>query len=151
MTDASNIHNNVIKLQVKVTANDSQYKDDAGTRMGYTLSQEAIDLSNKISSTRIFMEDLINEYAGLDYLQKEFRLDVNHLSDYDKKLFLSHITMPSEYEEYCSRPSLMSAGIAEYKETMQRMLNKVSEELYSNYLHEMGCTHSDEYYYGSER
>ena len=139
MTEIINIHNFGIKLQVvgkrKTIANDSQYNFDTKGIM------------NEGISLKCFLREVIRDY-GSEYA-KEFTVKVNDLSMEDRKILLSHLVEASEYEEYCSTPSKLQAGLTDNLESMQRMLNEMSHELYSEYLYSMGYKLENEY--GVER
>lgn len=75
-----------------------------------------------------FLHDLIRTYKSIT--RDGYSLHVDNLPHYEKKLFLSHIVDAYEYEFLCESPSLLDAGINEYKKMMQRLIDQEIDGIY---------------------
>jgi len=168
MTDTSNITNNVIKLQVvssevskvvslddkterklSIVANDSKYTDGtmhssnhSGLRDPYLDQKRIMYVASRLST---YLKELINDNASSNYNSEEFHVNASDLSFEDQKIFLSHLVDAWDYEEYCSKPSLLRAAITDHLHDMQLILNEASRDVYASYVHDMGWRLEDEY------
>jgi hypothetical protein len=101
--------------------------------------------------TKDFVKSLIHECAH--YHDGALSLSVSSLSHIDKKLFLSYIVDPSEYEWLCENDARLYAAFDEYKTDMQSLVDNYIDEVWHETMQEKGLimgNHKDNgeiYYY----
>lgn len=88
--------------------------------------------------TESFVKSLIHENAH--YHQGGFSLVVSSLSRIEKKLFLSYIVEPSEYEWLCENDARLYAAFDEYKAEMQSLIDHYIDDVWHEAMQERGLT-----------
>lgn len=115
----------------------------------FNVNKDVNDLL-KISAKRVFIRDLINDYATYRY--GGMSLYVSEIPKAEKKIFLSHIIPAKEYEWFVQDETRLEIGFEEYAPRMQRLIDEQIEEVYHETMEEAGmvlCRHKDngEIYY----
>lgn len=67
-----------------------------------------------------------------------FSLSIHDVDPLDKKLFLSYILEPSEFEDFCENYIRLQAGFKEYEKVMQACIDQEVDEVYHEDMQEMG-------------
>jgi hypothetical protein len=108
-------------------------------------------IANARRMTENFVKSLIRENAT--YENGGLSLFVSSLSRIEKKLFLSYVVEPSEYEWLCENDVRLYAAFDEYEKDMQGLIDKYLDESWHEAMQERGLVmgkHNDNgevYYY----
>lgn len=87
-------------------------------------------------SLKVYVQNLIREHARQSI--DGYHLFISDLPIYDKKIFLSHLVHPCDYECFYDTPEGIAAAVMEYSDEMQGIINQLINELYSNDMQEKG-------------
>lgn len=120
---------------------------------GENLFNQVFKDGDKINNKDVrvdFVRDLINENAY--YENGVLTLYVHDLSFDEKKIFLSIIVEPEDYEYYCQSQTRLEAAIQEYTKAMQKRIDDIIDDVWHENMQEMGLVlsqHQDngEYFY----
>jgi hypothetical protein len=98
----------------------------------YQPSRDGQVINFNTRSQRSFLKDLINENA--EYQDGGYQLWVQDLSFIEKKYFLAQIVDAFEYGWLCEDTTRLEAGIEEYKNYMQKLIDYNIDEIYEEIM-----------------
>jgi len=99
---------------------------------------------------RTFLDSIIRENAT--HRDDCYNLFASDLSYYDKKMFMTYLITPDDYEDFTSNSVREREAIKEYEKEMQYLIDDRINDLYHEDMREMGLVlnqHRDngEFYY----
>lgn len=83
-----------------------------------------------------YIDSVIREYATLR--NDCFELHINSLPLCEKKIFLSYLVYPADYEDYVSSPTLCEMAIEEYSNQMQIAIDDNICQYYHDWVRNAG-------------
>lgn len=72
------------------------------------------------------------------YATDHYTVNINALTDIEKKLLISHVADSDEYEYACSSPSRLAAMFAEYADHIFNLIENESYEVFAEDMEEAG-------------
>jgi hypothetical protein len=88
-----------------------------------------------------FVNSLIEEHKEID--RDGYKIDINSFPLYDKKILLSHLVGPSEYEWANQNESRINCLFQEYHDYLKEIFDTQLSTIYSQDMYEKGliCYH----------